>query len=55
MASVDTINQMLDYYSLWYKWMTHIAPSAKELTQFEKLNNKREKYNYLKEKLNENK
>ena len=54
MASVDTINQMLDYYSLWYKWMTHIAPSAKELTQFDKMN-KREQYNYLKEKLNENK
>ena len=52
MASVDTINESLDYYSLWYKWMTRIAPSAKELTQFEKLNNKREKYKYLKEKVN---
>ena len=28
MASVDTINESLDYYSLWYKWITHIAPSA---------------------------
>ena len=54
MASVDTINQMLDYYSLWYKWMTHIAPSAKEQNRFNKLN-KLEQYNYLKEKLNENK
>ena len=54
MASVDTINESLDYYSLWYKWITHIAPSAKELTQFDKMD-KPEQYNYLKEKLNENK
>lgn len=54
MASVDTINQMLDYYSLWYKWMTYTAPSAKELTKFDKMN-KPEQYKYLKEILNENK
>ena len=54
MASVDTINQMFDYYSLWYKWMTHIAPSAKEQNRFNKLN-KPEQYKYLKEILNENK
>lgn len=54
MASVDTINESLDYYSLWYKWITHIAPSAKELTKFDKMN-KLQQYQYLKEKVNENK
>ena len=51
MASVDTINESLDYYSLWFEWMERIAPSAKELTKFDKMN-KREQYNYLKEKVN---
>ena len=54
MASVDTINESLDYYSLYYKWMTYTAPSAKELTKFDKMN-QREQYQYLKEKVNENK
>tara|TARA_R100000278_G_scaffold92473_1_gene70481 strand:+ start:1434 stop:1598 length:165 start_codon:yes stop_codon:yes gene_type:complete len=54
MASVDRLNEVLDYYSLWFEWITRIAPSAKELTKFDKMN-QREQYQYLKEKVNENK
>ena len=43
----------MDFDLLWHKWMTKICPMPKELIKFDSMNRKQQ-YNYLKEKLNEN-
>ena len=49
--SLDGIVEELDYHLLWYKWMTEICPTPKEMVSYNKLN-KQEQINYLKEKVN---
>tara|TARA_R100000734_G_C3244238_1_gene47906 strand:+ start:63 stop:356 length:294 start_codon:yes stop_codon:yes gene_type:complete len=44
----------MDFDLLWHKWMTKICPMPKELIKFDSMN-RQQQYNYLKEKLNENK
>jgi len=51
--SLDGIINTLDYYDLWYKWFIKCS-NVKEQVKFNKLT-KQEQYNYLKEKVNENK
>tara|TARA_B100001250_G_C19524306_1_gene667381 strand:+ start:597 stop:773 length:177 start_codon:yes stop_codon:yes gene_type:complete len=50
--TLDGIVSELDYHSMWYKWMTKICPSPKEMHEF-KNKNKPDQVIYLKEKLNE--
>ena len=50
--SLDGIFETLEYYELWYKWFQN--SNVKEQVKFDKLT-KQEQYNYLKEKVNENK
>tara|TARA_B100000700_G_scaffold245081_1_gene273453 strand:- start:44 stop:211 length:168 start_codon:yes stop_codon:yes gene_type:complete len=49
--SLDGIVEELDYHLLWYKWMTKICPTPKEMADYDKLD-KKEQINYLKEKVN---
>ena len=49
--SIDGIVEELDYHLLWYKWMTEICPTPKEMADYDKLD-KQEQINYLKEKVN---
>jgi len=49
--SIDGIVEELDCHLLWYKWMTEICPTPKEMVSYNKLN-KQEQINYLKEKVN---
>ena len=49
--SIDGIVEELDYHLLWYKWMTEICPTPKQMVSYNKLN-KQEQINYLKEKVN---
>ena len=51
--SLDGIFDVLDYHDLWYKWFIK-SPPNKELIKFNKLS-KQKQYDYLKEKVNENK
>tara|TARA_Y100000593_G_scaffold14942_1_gene28877 strand:- start:160 stop:333 length:174 start_codon:yes stop_codon:yes gene_type:complete len=50
--SLDGIFETLEYYELWYKWFQN--SNVKEQVKFDKMN-KQKQYNYLKEKVNENK
>ena len=52
--SLDGIVKTLNFELLWYRWMTYICPNAKEQTEFKNMN-KQKQYDYLKEKVNENK
>ena len=52
-TSIDEITEELDYHLLWYKWMTKICPTPKQMVAYDKMN-KQQQYNYLKEKINEN-
>ena len=50
--SLDGIFETLEYYELWDKWFQN--SNVKEQVKFDKMN-KQKQYNYLKEKVNENK
>ncbi len=53
MSDLRTLNEIveeLDYHSLWFKWMTEICPSPKDICEFDN-KNKKDQVNYLKEKL----
>ena len=50
----DKMNDIMDEVDeilLWYKWMTEICPTPKQMVSYNKLN-KQEQINYLKEKVN---
>ena len=47
---LENIMDEVDYDLLWYQWMTYKCPTAQEQNRFNKMN-KREQYNYLKEKV----
>ena len=51
---MQNIMDRADYMLLWYQWMTYKCPTAQEQNTFNKMN-KQQKYDYLKEKVNENK
>ena len=54
MSSIDEITEELDYHLLWYKWMTIICPTPKQMVAYDK-KTKQQQYNNLQERLNENK
>ena len=50
LRTLNEIVEELDYHSLWFKWMTEICPSPKDICEFDN-KNKKDQVNYLKEKL----
>tara|TARA_R100001443_G_scaffold59528_2_gene69845 strand:+ start:32 stop:217 length:186 start_codon:yes stop_codon:yes gene_type:complete len=55
MSDLKTLNGIvveLDYHLMWYKWMTKICPSPKEMYEFNK-KSRSDQQEYLKEKLYE--
>ena len=41
----------LDYHIMWYKWITSICPTPKEIYEFNKMN-KDDQLKYLEDKVN---
>ena len=56
MSDLKTLNGIvveLDYHLMWYKWMTKICPSPKDIYEFNK-KTKSDQVDYLKELFNNN-